>query len=292
MNEGFGPRSSFLQYSNRLDIIIVKTKPIILLNTKGEIKMVINLFCDASIDPNTKNACAGCYVVVQDYAGAHVLDDVTDIDGIMPYHHKCIIQPNATNNSAEILAIWIGVVLALEYRKSYPGAIFRLFSDSKISLYGLREWLKFWVKRMGDDNVLISSSGTPVLNQQRFIDIYNLIVENNLHIELYHQRGHVSDRGMASNIARTEFIKANKCAPEALGLTIDELSFYNATIDALTRTCLKMYVNDNIRTEFVDIEGESPMEFTIRKNMLHQYIGCINKTTIVSRHDFKGGYNQ
>ena len=140
--------------------------------------MVINLFCDASIDLDKKIACGGCYIIRQENNG-----EIYEIGS------RRIIQLNATNNSAEILAIWIGVVEALRLRNIYPGAIFRLFSDSKISLYGLRDWIKAWVERMKPDGTLISSNGQPVINQQRFIDTFNLIVENNKIVNTYSFNG-------------------------------------------------------------------------------------------------------
>lgn len=242
--------------------------------------MVINIFCDASIDLNTKTACGGCYIVGQES------DSIFDIGA------KNIIQFNATNNSAEILAIWAGITEGLKLRSKYPGGIFRLFSDSKVSLYGLRDWIKFWIPRMKKDGTLISSSGQPVINQQRFIDIFNLIVENNFRVEFYHQRGHVKEKNMSSNIARAFFIKANKVAPEALGLNIDIISSYNDKIDKFTREAIYLYLSNNVLAPYTEIEGISPFDFRIRDSMLYQYIRCIDKTTVVSRHDFKGGYNQ
>lgn len=242
--------------------------------------MIINLFCDASIDLSKKLACAGCYIVGQEN------NQTFDIG-----NHN-IIQLNATNNSAEILAIWIGVTNALKLRNAYPGAIFRLFSDSKISLYGLRDWIKYWVTNINDDGVLISSSGQPVVNQQRFIDIFNLIVENNLRIEFYHQRGHVKERHMPYNIARAQFIKANKVPPEGLGLTIEFISKCNDIVDHVSRDAVRAYLDNNQILPNTELEGIVPFEFSIRKEMLHQYIRCIDKTTVKSRHDFKGGYSQ
>ena len=247
--------------------------------------MIINIFCDASIDTSKRIACGGCYVVSQDNAAEP-----------QALATRLYIQHNATNNSAEILAIWAGVNEAIRLRYIYPNAIFRLFSDSKISLYGLRDWMKNWIKNSerSNSNVLISSSGQEVANQQYFIDIFNLIVETGLKIELYHQRGHVGESGgvnMAT--ARAQFIRANKVSPENLGLNIETLSYYNHYIDGATRVSLKIYIEQGILAdECVMIQPIDPMYHYIRTNMLHQYIRNINKTSVSSRHDFKGGYNQ
>lgn len=243
--------------------------------------MIINLFCDASIDLERKIACGGCYITCQDSSNQ-----------IYEIGKRMIIQKNATNNSAEILAIWIGVVEAIKLRQIYPGAVFRLFSDSKISLYGLRDWMKNWIANIKSDGTLISSSGQPVANQQKFIDIFNIIVENNLRIEFYHQRGHVNEGKISMDKARSSFVKANKCAPEALGIDMSYLCMCNGIVDNMTREAVRAYIFTGQIVEYAELELEYPIEFSIRSNMLHQYIRCIDKTTIISRHDFKGGYNQ
>lgn len=248
--------------------------------------MIVNIFCDASIDTVKKIACGGCYIVLQ------------SLDNNIPYsplRYKMYLQHNATNNSAEILAIWAGVTEALKIRQTYPNAIFRLFSDSKISLYGLRDWMKNWIKnsqRRGTD-VLINSSGQEVANQQCFIDIFNLIAETGLRIEFYHQRGHVGESGGVNlERARVQFIKANKVSPENLGFDMAFLSKCNMYIDNATRSALYQYINHGILAEDTMIQLIDPMHHYIKSNMLHQYIRNINKTSVVSRHDFKGGYSQ
>lgn len=246
--------------------------------------MIINIFCDASIDTEKKIACGGCYIVLQD-------------NNLEPYplKYKMYLQRNATNNSAEILAIWAGVTEAIHIRQMYPNAIFRLFSDSKISLYGLRDWMKNWIKnsqRRGTD-VLINSSGQEVANQQCFIDIFNLIVETGLKIEFYHQRGHVGESGGVDlERARMQFIRANKVSPENLGLSIEFLSQCNHYIDCATRGAMRQYIDFGIIVEDAQVQAIDPMHHYIRSNMLPQYIRNINKTSVVSRHDFKGGYSQ
>lgn len=248
--------------------------------------MIVDIFCDASIDTQKKIACGGCYIILQGSNNSSIHS---------PLYYKMYLQHHATNNSAEILAIWAGVTEALTIRQNYPDAIFRLFSDSKISLYGLRDWMKNWIKnsqRRGTD-VLINSSGQEVSNQQCFIDIFNLIVETGLKIEFYHQRGHVGESGGVNlERARVQFIKANKVSPENLGLDIEFLSQCNAFIDGSTRSALYQYINYGIIAEDTMVQPIDPMHHYIRSSMLHQYIRNINKTSVVSRHDFKGGYNQ
>lgn len=261
---------------------------------------IINVFCDASIDTNKHIACGGCYITIQEIVpevsiiNGYRRDTVSSIS-IKDYCSKMYIQHNATNNSAEILAIWTGIQEIIRIREMYPNAIYRVFSDSKISLYGLRDWMKNWINRYDPEKgVLISSSGEEVANQQYFIEIYNLIIELGLKVEFYHQRGHVGESGGVSLImARTQFIKANKVPPVALGLSIEELVRCNHMIDNNTRVALKHYINSNgVLLDNTYEELIHPLRFYPIYERLDDYIHNINKTSVVSRHDFKGGYNQ
>ena len=269
--------------SIRLDIIDLVYYAQSIIKFIKVTNMIINLFCDASIDKERHMACAASYIVFQ--------PEVNDTDQycINPIY-RGLIQTRATNNSAEILAVWLGIVEALKLRENNRNAIFRLFSDSKISLYGLRDWIKNWIRDIGPDGVLMSSSGDPVSNQQRFIDCFNLIVENDLKIEFYHQIGHVGNHKL--NEARVKFIRANKVSPEALGLDIHYISMCNNIVDNFSRTSLKNYVSTGQLPENVYLEGVHPMRFSIRDQALPYYISNINKVSVKSRHDFKGGYNQ
>lgn len=246
--------------------------------------MVINIFCDASIDIDARIACGGCIIVMQNDDGS-----------INPMYHRLCLQTDATNNSSEILAIYTGIKEAIQLKSTYPNAVFRLFSDSKISLYGLRDWIKNWIKnsQLRGTDVLISSSGQPVANQQYFIKIFNVIVDHNLCIEFYHQRGHVGQSGGVSmERARAQFIKVNKTSPELMGININFLCHYNNLVDSLTRDAVRAYVDYGKIIENAYFEAFCPINYNIKPDMLPVYVSCINKTSVPSRHDFKGGYNQ
>ena len=251
--------------------------------------MIINLFCDASIDSqNTNIACSGCVVVMQD-----------DRNAINIINKRFAIKHNSTNNSAEILAILLGVSEALRIRNNlYPNAIFRLFSDSGISLFGLRDWMVNWIRNMGDDNILRTSQKDPVINQQTFINIYNLIVNYNLKIELYHQKGHIAMTDKALKEARAYFIKQNKVTPDMLGLSIENIVSFNNMVDNDTRIVEKTYIEsgmyDETTTTLIRENHVNPITYIPKKEMLARYVQNINKTSVLdkSRHNFNGGYNQ
>ena len=227
--------------------------------------MIYNIFCDASIDIQNKIACGGCYITRQIYSG-----NMIDVG------YKRVIQLNATNNSSEILAIEVGVEEALRIRKTYPDSVFRLFSDSSISLLGLRDWISNWIQNMNEDGTLIASNNQPVKNQQKFIDIYNCIVSEHLQIQLFHQRGHVKET-VSLEEARKKFITMNKLTPESLGTTIEELSKYNRKIDNLTRDAISIYETTNKLPEFTTFELQNAMNFGIMKEALPLYKRLISK---------------
>lgn len=244
---------------------------------------IVNLFCDASIDTNLKIACGGCHIMIQNQGQ------------ITHSYDKLYIQHNATNNSAEILAIWAGVVEAIKIRDTNPNhqIVFRLFSDSKISLYGCRDWMKNWIRNSHGEDELVSSSGTPVANQQTFIDIYNMIIAHQLKIEFYHQRGHVGETVRIQD-ARVYFIKTNKVSPENLGLDIHIISECNTMIDNATRNAMREYIKNNNTsiTYGAQVYLPDPFIHVARYDELARYISLINKTSVYSRHNFNGGYTQ
>ena len=83
-----------------------------------------------------------------------------------------------------------------------------------------------------------------------------------------------------------------KVSPEALGLNIEYLSKCNDIVDNATRKPIVDYKIGNTLEPDVIVELGVPFEYDIRSTMVHQYIRNINKTSVTSRHDFKGGYNQ
>lgn len=176
---------------------------------------VLNIFCDASI-MKLENETIGC-------PGSVVIGPSTDIvDGSIQ------LLRQSSNNNAEITAILMALQQALKFRSDFP--IINIFSDSKISVYGLREWMFNWARSI-KDGVLYSSSGEPVANQQIFLHIVRLVVSTNLNVNLYHQKGHVSDRNLLP--AKQLFLESN-----GILISDDEaiyISKYNNYIDILTK---------------------------------------------------------
>jgi ribonuclease HI len=207
---------------------------------RKEIQNTLNVFCDASIDLNKKLACAGSVIVnsaLPDYS----------------VYNSYLIQLNATNNSAEILAIYNGIDAAIRYM--YWGmhnftCPINIFSDSKISLYGLREWIYDWIARRSINGVLYNSSGNVVANQEMFLNTARLILDNNLNINLFHQRGHLPNSQWDSNKVITAFSKEN----DLHGIDKSDMisiCHYNDYVDKTTKSIIKYLTEYNYDIEYI-----------------------------------------
>lgn len=198
----------------------------ILIMKKLSISNVFNnnlcIFVDASIRKSGESyiGCPGCLVLYNDN---FIYDDYIKLD--------------STNNRSELSAIQLGIQLALKYR--HLGENINLFSDSKLCIYSIKEWVFNWLNNMRND-VIYGSSGTPVNNQDIIINIANTILYNNLNINLFHQKGHVVTSSSKSMIhAREVFIESNKIDLDNDVLAI--ISKYNNTVDRNTKQTLDRY---------------------------------------------------
>lgn len=197
----------------------------------------LNIFTDASIktlkDTGETLGCPGAVCVGTNLDGStYVLDEAY------------FIERYATNNSSEIKAVSLGISKALQYRNNFKQI--NLFSDSMICIHGLREWLYNWLRCIYN-KVMYSSSGKPVANQQTFASILNTIVANNLYINLYHQKGHVSliNNSSLENAANV-FKKTNFLQDEPSLNLISQISGYNNMVDIRTGEELEKFVSRQI----------------------------------------------
>lgn len=191
----------------------------------------INIFTDASITKTIYNEAIGC-------SGAICSEDNS--------LSKFYISRDSTNNISEITAIKLGVLLALENRNLFD--VVNIWSDSQWSVFGLTKWIKSWMNN-SVNYILKNSSGEDVKNQQLFLSIVKLIVDNNLRVNFYHIKGHVDTRSIKSvNHAISVFNTSNNT-------TISRSNMYAASnmnnlVDNTTRNMLK------------DISNETPQYFT------------------------------
>lgn len=179
---------------------------------------ILNIFTDASIERFNDSyiGSAGSITVLNE----EIIDQ--DIQILYP----------ATNNLSEIYSLKLGIMQALKHRNPNIERI-NIFSDSKISVFGLREWIFKWVCD-NKDGTLYSSSGTPVANQTYFLEIINLIMTNQLYVNIYHQRGHKNSNKYQ------DIVEFKKSFRDSNGIDIQEnliynLIMYNDYIDRTTR---------------------------------------------------------
>ncbi len=158
---------------------------------------VLNIFTDASIKRIRKeNSFVGCPGMVS-YIGYQELSK------------RLQLLNFSTNNESEIRAIQMAVEYIYECIHLYPFIKrINIFSDSRICVYGLREWYKNWFSNIKNGE-LYGSSGK-VKNQKYFIFIIKAIEQLGIPINIYHLRGHMENKPAYEFI--TSFYKENHIA--------------------------------------------------------------------------------
>lgn len=186
----------------------------------------LNIFTDASITTMDSGEYVGCSGAVA-YTGNL---------GYMYIVDQCYqINRHSTNNNSEMIAVIKGIELALKYRARGEFTHFNLFSDSKICIYGLREWIEKWVQQSPGD-VLIGSQNKPVMNQAEILTAVHLILDNNLDIKLYHQKGHMDDTKLVCSLQT--FKKSNNIDNFVSNDFISQINRSNDYVDTRSRGLL------------------------------------------------------
>lgn len=231
----------------------------------------LNIFTDASIKKidNETLGCPGAVCVITHNNGHNEYNDILD----MAYY----IERYATNNSSEIKAISLGITKALQYRHRFK--TINLFSDSRICIQGLREWIFNWVNCI-NNNMMCNSSGEPVANQNTFASIVHTILANDLKINFYHQKGHVSINSKNSvDKAMKVFYDVNRLDIGIELMVI--LSNYNNFVDKITGDNLEEYTRFHmnkfskedtiIRFDMEKFASEKYMELTNANSRGYSY---------------------
>lgn len=188
----------------------------------------LNIFTDASIF-NKRNGYDGCY-------GAIAVFNDTKIDEIYR------INTDTTNNNAEIKGVRAGVYLALKYQHQFR--IINIFSDSQISIFGIRDRLINWRYDFTTQS-LIGNMDQQICNQEIFMEIVYLMLQNNLRINFLHQKGHVNDNIRDTFNARHVFASSNYIRGKVDLNLIKFISKWNAIVDFESRN--KLYQRDKNR---------------------------------------------
>lgn len=188
--------------------------------------IIYDIFTDASIDRDTKVACAGLQIVNRE-SGEPVINDYT-------------IDINSTNNRAEIMSIRNAIYYITKYvlcanRNKDPFEV-NIISDSLISIKGLRNWLPRW--GCTSKGTLINASGAEVANQIFFKEIFSMILFYNLRVKFYHQKGHVSDKVHSLYKSEKVFYQTNDISIEKAGFTPNYLAYWNNVVDKTSRSII------------------------------------------------------
>lgn len=213
----------------------------------------LNIFCDASIkklSPEETISCPGAIAVITDENG---------FQSIIEEKFDCLRF--STNNRGELTAILLALQLANKYKNDFY--TINIFSDSKISVCGLRDWIFGWVRKVDKDGYMISSSGERVMNQDIIIHIISYVVTNNIKFNLYHCKGHVNESGGPIHAVKV-FNTSNRLEVTNMNM-VKLMAQFNDKIDVLTGEVLETYVPEPIS------EVIKPIKCVLPKDAISKY---------------------
>ena len=181
----------------------------------------LNIFTDASMRtmPNGEQVgCSGVCVV----GGCEILEE------------SYIINRFSTNNDSEIKAIRNGVLIGKKYKNRFP--VIRLFSDSQISIFGIRDRIFKWSLY---ENKFYGSENNPIKNQSIFVEILNEIIDNQLPIQFLHQKGHVNYKDQKSLMNAINVFKTSNNIRDFIDIQlIKDILYFNNMVDEKSRYIL------------------------------------------------------
>ena len=187
----------------------------------------INIFTDASIikQENGQTIASAGY---HSYINKNMVD--YDIRHLQP----------ATNNVGELTAVKMGVLSAIRLKQIYPNInAINLFSDSKLAVYSIREWIFNWVKKERN-GIMYNSSNSPVENQSFILAIIYTILNSNIEINFFHVRSHI-DYKYESNINKFKksFMQENNLSEQITDSLCIALVRNNANVDNMVYSSLR-----------------------------------------------------
>ena len=202
------------------------------------------------------------------------------------------IVTDANNMRGEIEAIKDGVYLALLYARLNPCLKnFYLFSDSEVSILGIKSRVFGW-KCLGPNRlypsdmekiyngkaiynpIYLNGTSNIIANQNTFLEILNTMVENNLKINFYHQKGHVKNNWSSLQNAKNVFERGNTIRDADIEF-IRFISGYNDMVDIRTGEVLSTarYAQNLIYTQ--------PVHFIIKDK--EEYRRTINQYNMIRK---------
>jgi ribonuclease HI len=220
----------------------------------------LNVFTDASLRKISNVETWVSSGVIAVYGNTIVSDDYR-------------VYKNQTSNYAELKAIKLGINIAQDICRQVPSIkVVNLFSDSQISIYGIRDRIFNW--RI-INNTMVGYGNKIIANQDIFLEIMNLIVMCNLHINFWHQKGHSDESSIQKS--RYSFITSNRI----VGANESNVDFefikyinrFNQMVDNASRKLL--YQTDSMQDVITPISFLIPTS-TYHQEVLNQYNHLIN----------------
>lgn len=213
----------------------------------------VNIFTDASI-ASINGEVIGC----PGFA--------TYIGDIIVNQGYCIDR-NSTNNYSELHAIFMGIQEAAKYQ-NYK--YIRIFSDSQTSIYALRDRIFKWVHNVRG-GALYGTGSLPIQNQDIIMEIIYYIMDNNIRVEFYHQKGHVNFNDPDKLLRALDTFKHSNSINAPIDLdVIRTISQANDHVDRYTKLMLNqdLYLQDKYNA----------ISFTYIPFNTNEYRGLINPT--------------
>lgn len=231
---------------------------------------VINIFTDASVKHfKDLGITVGC-------PGYNVFFGNTMF---RPTYYYYILD--STNNESEITAILEALKYVYENPTYFVNAErINIFSDSKISIYGLREWYKKWITNIRNGE-MYSSSGKPVANQRFFLFTMAYTTLINKPVNFYHVNGHIDlwNKNSINKFINT-FMRENQCNRDLSRYEIDFLVDGNNLVDEITgavdsyerENLVHGYLKQNNTISIVDIPKiVQSIDFNLYNKLIRDY---------------------
>ncbi len=222
-------RPYMAQYAENLSIDMFKNED------------TLNIFSDASMrtvkkSTHTLASCYGAVAVHKD----QIIDEMFRIQSI------------STVPAAEIRGIRCSLALALKWRSKFR--VINIFSDSQISVFGLRDYIYNWRYNQNTHKYYLGKHGqsNEVKNQELFIECFQMLQElsrTNI-VNIFHQSGHVESGFDSIRNAADVFSKSNGIIGTVSYEIIRYISVYNNYVDNKSRSFIRTTnVFDN---EYID----------------------------------------
>lgn len=205
----------------------------------------LNIFCDASIigKPGNKTGCYGVVGVVKD----RIIDST----------YRLVSY--TTSNNSEIKGLRAALDMAHKYKDQFQ--FINIFSDSQVSVYGLKDYIYRWKLK---DGILYTTMNNPVASQEVFIEAHHMLVELEQApaiINIFHQSGHIDNGYSSLHKAADNFKKFNNIKGKIDINFIRYISSWNNYVDNTSRSLLRR--NRNNEQEYID-----PVHFTCENGWL------------------------